>query len=254
MYWNSRLHTEHARLIDLFKPEDVIADVFAGVGPFAVPAGKKGCGVLANDLNPASYKYLQINIDNNNVGIGFENQEGSNRYSPVTISHAQVSSLVRPFCEDGKDFIRSVAARVFDVPLPPAVPPKSKTQQYREQRREREANAQIKQCESSIQSSPPPIRTSLPQRNRITQFVMNLPDSAIQFLDAFRGIFSSDNAGGRDLSGVYDKTTLPMVHCYCFTRELEPDKAAVDIRKVGDHKSHVTMMANGRLTGTPGPT
>ncbi len=61
---------------------------------------------------------------------------------------------------------------------------------------------------------------------------MNLPDSAIQFLDAFRGIFSSDNAGGRDLSGVYDKDSLPMVHCYCFTRELEPDKAEVDIRKV----------------------
>lgn len=69
VYWNSRLHTEHGRLVDMFKPEDVIADVFAGVGPFALPAAKKGCGVFANDLNPESYKYLQANVQNNHVGV-----------------------------------------------------------------------------------------------------------------------------------------------------------------------------------------
>lgn len=67
MYWNSRLHHEHERLIEQFKTEDVIADVFAGVGPFAIPAAKKGCGVLANDLNPSSYKYLTVNISDNKV-------------------------------------------------------------------------------------------------------------------------------------------------------------------------------------------
>ena len=67
VYWNSRLHTEHGRLVDLFTMDDVIADVFAGVGPFALPAAKKGCAVLANDLNPESYKYLQENITHNNV-------------------------------------------------------------------------------------------------------------------------------------------------------------------------------------------
>lgn len=67
VYWNSRLHAEHERLVQLFEPEDVIADVFAGVGPFALPAAKKGCGVMANDLNPDSYKYLAQNIQNNKV-------------------------------------------------------------------------------------------------------------------------------------------------------------------------------------------
>ena len=55
----------------MFSAEDVVADVFAGVGPFALPAGKKGCGVLANDLNPESYKYLQQNIAQNSVGSIF---------------------------------------------------------------------------------------------------------------------------------------------------------------------------------------
>ena len=71
VYWNSRLHTEHDRLVRLFKPIEVVADVFAGVGPFAVPAAKKGCAVLANDLNPNSEKYLAINVKNNQVQIAF---------------------------------------------------------------------------------------------------------------------------------------------------------------------------------------
>lgn len=54
VYWNSRLHTEHARLVNMFRPDELVADVFAGVGPFALPAAKKGCAVLANDLNPES--------------------------------------------------------------------------------------------------------------------------------------------------------------------------------------------------------
>jgi hypothetical protein len=51
----------------MFQPDDLVADVFAGVGPFALPAAKKGCAVLANDLNPESYKFLTININDNKV-------------------------------------------------------------------------------------------------------------------------------------------------------------------------------------------
>ena len=61
---------------------------------------------------------------------------------------------------------------------------------------------------------------------------MNLPDTAILFLDAFRGVLSAGNAGERNLSGVYGAESMPMIHTHCFTRELEPDKAAADIRKV----------------------
>lgn len=67
VYWNSRLNTEHARLVDSFRPGEVVADLMAGVGPFAVPAGKKGCFVYANDLNPDSYKSLRYAITKNKV-------------------------------------------------------------------------------------------------------------------------------------------------------------------------------------------
>ena len=67
VYWNTRLEGEHRRLVGMFGAHEVVCDVFAGVGPFAVPAGKKRVFVLANDLNPASYESLQANIQKNKV-------------------------------------------------------------------------------------------------------------------------------------------------------------------------------------------
>ncbi|XP_043273668.1 tRNA (guanine(37)-N1)-methyltransferase [Venturia canescens] len=67
VYWNPRLSTEHAKLLTLMKKGDVLYDVFAGVGPFAVPAARKGIKVLANDLNPESYKWLKHNAGSNKV-------------------------------------------------------------------------------------------------------------------------------------------------------------------------------------------
>lgn len=67
VYWNTKLGTEHQRLDALFQPGEVVADIMAGVGPFAVPAGKKGVFVWANDKNPESYKYLNEAIKRNKV-------------------------------------------------------------------------------------------------------------------------------------------------------------------------------------------
>ena len=67
VYWNSRLQTEHKRLVDSFSPGEVVCDVMAGIGPFAIPAGKKGVFVWANDLNPDSYTAMVEAINRNKV-------------------------------------------------------------------------------------------------------------------------------------------------------------------------------------------
>lgn len=82
VYWNPRLSTEHERISKLLRRGDVLYDVFAGVGPFSIPAGKSKCTVLANDLNPESFKWLQSNIKRN-----------------------KVTNYVSAFNKDGKDFI-----------------------------------------------------------------------------------------------------------------------------------------------------
>ncbi|XP_052779930.1 tRNA (guanine(37)-N1)-methyltransferase-like [Mya arenaria] len=61
VYWNSRLGTEHERIVKMVEVGDVVFDVFAGIGPFAVPAARKRVTVFANDLNPHSYEYLVKN-------------------------------------------------------------------------------------------------------------------------------------------------------------------------------------------------
>ncbi|XP_043838173.1 tRNA (guanine(37)-N1)-methyltransferase isoform X2 [Dromiciops gliroides] len=67
VYWNPRLSTEHNRITELLKSGDVLFDVFAGVGPFAIPVAKKDCTVFANDLNPESHKWLLHNCKLNKV-------------------------------------------------------------------------------------------------------------------------------------------------------------------------------------------
>lgn len=68
VYWNSRLSSEHERMIKKFnKKRDVIFDIFAGVGPFSIPAAKAKCRVYANDLNPESIKWLDMNIFKNKI-------------------------------------------------------------------------------------------------------------------------------------------------------------------------------------------
>ncbi|KAL5290944.1 TRMT5 family protein [Megaselia abdita] len=81
VYWNPRLSTEHERIVKLLKPNDVLYDVFGGVGPFSVPAAKKKCRVLGNDLNPESFKWLNRNVTKNKC------------------------KDIKTFNKDGKDFI-----------------------------------------------------------------------------------------------------------------------------------------------------
>lgn len=67
VYWNSRLEHEHIRLVSQFQAGEVICDMFAGIGPYAIPAAQKGCIVYANDLNPDSIHYLKLNAETNKV-------------------------------------------------------------------------------------------------------------------------------------------------------------------------------------------
>ncbi|KAF0691346.1 Aste57867_17402 [Aphanomyces stellatus] len=67
VYWNSRLQQEHLRLVKSISRNDVVCDMMCGIGPFAIPLGKRGTTVYANDLNPRSFHYLNVNRKLNKV-------------------------------------------------------------------------------------------------------------------------------------------------------------------------------------------
>lgn len=122
VYWNSKLAGEHRRVVEEIScrksgksnrgvvpsvskgtatkgttskeapdtpstPPPVVADVMAGIGPFAIPlASKFGVSVLANDLNPSSHKYLLQNSRLN-----------------------KCSDKLKPYNLDGREFIHKLS-------------------------------------------------------------------------------------------------------------------------------------------------
>jgi tRNA (guanine37-N1)-methyltransferase len=66
-YFTPRLGTERLRIASLVRPGDVVLDMFAGVGPFALLLAKKGADVIAMDKNPVAVKYLRENAHLNKV-------------------------------------------------------------------------------------------------------------------------------------------------------------------------------------------
>ncbi|KAI0974274.1 Met-10+ like-protein-domain-containing protein [Xylaria arbuscula] len=193
VYWNSKLEGEHSRLIDLFKPGEVVCDLMAGIGPFAVPAGKKGVFVWANDYNPEGYRSLESNIKRN-----------------------KVTEYVQAFNEDGRVFIRKAADLVYAASTSGAhaIVKNKRTSRNREQKDAAKTNGENMKSEQRIPVPP-----------TISHFVMNLPASAITFLSHYRGIY----AGNEQLFEPHTSVKLPLVHVHCFAAKAEGEAPMLDI-------------------------
>ncbi|KAK2069007.1 hypothetical protein P8C59_003617 [Phyllachora maydis] len=190
VYWNSKLEAEHRRIITMLKPGEVLCDVMAGIGPFAVPAGKRGVFVWANDMNPESYASLQHAI-------------GKNKVSP----------FVRPFNQDGRLFIPFAADSVLEAhrnAYHAIIPPKRPTRSR------------------PLEAAPAPTRIPLPPT--IAHFVMNLPASALTFLRHYRGLYAGQEALFTSGNNNSNNNKLPMVHVHCFGPKADGEAPLLDVR------------------------
>ncbi|WCJ31507.1 tRNA (guanine(37)-N1)-methyltransferase 1 [Euphorbia peplus] len=142
VYWNSRLATERQRLLDAFTRDDIVCDVFSGVGPITLAAARKVKRVYANDLNPCAIDYLERNSALN-----------------------KLERKIKVFNMDGRRFINAMF--------------------------------------------------SSDKGQTITQVVMNLPNDAAEYLDAFRGIYK-DHPKHRKLN-------FPTIHVYGFSKARDPE-------------------------------
>lgn len=174
VYWNPRLSTERARMVMFMAQDDVLYDVFAGVGPFAIPAARKKIQVLANDLNPESYKWLQKNAAVNKLRDNF-----------------------KAFNMDGRDFLRKV---VRDDILT---------------RRARDLSGS-------------------------EHVVMNLPASAVEFLDVLPDWFTQE-----ELEKVCLKP--PTFHVYCFVKANKGDDVCTLGRLLVEQKLGYILSADSIL-------
>lgn len=87
---------------------------------------------------------------------------------------------------------------------------------------------------SMIASSSDPIPegetpASEPTARTISHFVMNLPGSALEFLDAYNGCYKPLLAEP-DFPGI-EAIEMPYIHVHCFSKEAEGEPATNDICK-----------------------
>ncbi|EXJ74032.1 uncharacterized protein A1O5_02326 [Cladophialophora psammophila CBS 110553] len=186
VYWNSRLGTEHARVFELFREGEAVCDVMAGVGPFAVPAGKRKVFVRANDLNPDSYRSLRDAIRSNKVG-----------------------DFVSASCQDGREFIRTATRELRDNPREARLPSKLKI-----------SRKLTKEDMQALRKAADAAAQVLKEPNVFSHYVMNLPASAIEFLDAFHGLYYGREAEFKP----HTSKALPLIHLYLFQAKLVTEK------------------------------
>jgi tRNA (guanine37-N1)-methyltransferase len=67
VYFSPRLATERHRVNEQVAPEEAVVDMFAGVGPYAIPMAARGAEVVACDLNETAIEYLRANAERNGV-------------------------------------------------------------------------------------------------------------------------------------------------------------------------------------------
>ncbi|XP_062147591.1 tRNA (guanine(37)-N1)-methyltransferase 2 isoform X2 [Alnus glutinosa] len=247
VYWNSRLEHEHMRLVSKFQAGETICDMFAGIGPFAIPAAQKGCVVYANDLNPDSIRYLKINAEIN-----------------------KVDDLVCAYNIDARNFIlQLMAVPDSEIKMEPDVLKRETCEKYEMQASEESksengtlsveakevpdnitgnlvfAQGSSRTADTSVSAVKRPSEnggadgtgTAVAGRRKgsankrmrgseisnaktwehVDHVIMNLPASALQFLDVFRGIIQRK----------YWKGPLPWIHCYCFMRANETQEFIV---------------------------
>jgi tRNA (guanine37-N1)-methyltransferase len=216
VYWNSKLESEHRRLINLFQPGEVVCDVMAGIGPFAVPAGKKRVFVWANDKNPESFKCLEAAVKKNKVS---HPSHSVAIHSPADYPR-QVTPFVRPFCEDGRVFIHQAADSILEA--------SQKGECAVITRKEPLPQGQANNNNNTTSKSRTRFATReerIPIPPTISHFVMNLPASAIEFLPSYRGVY----AGREALFAPHTATPLPMVHVHCFSVKAADETPRRDI-------------------------
>ncbi len=67
MYFSPRLATERHRVVEQINTDEQVFDMFAGVGPFVVPAAAAGATVVGVDINENAIEYLRENASRNGV-------------------------------------------------------------------------------------------------------------------------------------------------------------------------------------------
>jgi tRNA (guanine37-N1)-methyltransferase len=113
VYFSPRLATERHRVTGAVTAGEQAVDMFAGVGPFAIPMAARGATVVGVDLNPAAIEYFRENARRNGVAERVTAVEGDVR--DVAADHAgRADRIVMNLPHSADDFLESAVALAGD--------------------------------------------------------------------------------------------------------------------------------------------
>ena len=218
VYWNSRLETEHKRLVDEeFKRGDVIVDAMAGVGPFVVPAVKvKECRVYASDLNPDCFEMMKKNAKLNKIedSVKLYNMDARAFVKSLLLAPAMTKGAAMSTPEETwKHKLSEYEANLtkYRTKESEAITnneeEEEKDVKKLEKKRKRLEEVSVPKPNWSSMSFGAPNESTPPSGALFDHIVMNLPATALEFLDCLK--FSFDRK-------TWENRTLPMVHAYAF--------------------------------------
>lgn len=135
---------------------------------------------------------------------------------------------------DGHKFIKSAPKLAWEQPFAPYVPRQTTRDKEKAARKERER----RQAEGLPAATPKPAEpeaATSPLKPRLPDhYIMNLPDSALSFLPAFASSFTPllEVESFKQTYPAEADVPMPMIHVYCFTREMEFAGAQIDVLEV----------------------
>ena len=113
VYFSPRLATERHRVVQQVESGEQAFDMFAGVGPFAVPMAKRGAEVVGCDLNPVAVEYLRENAERNGVADRVTGIAGDVR-EVATDWEGWADRLVANLPHSANDFVDTAVALAGD--------------------------------------------------------------------------------------------------------------------------------------------
>ena len=223
VYWNSRLETEHKRLVDVeFKRGEVIVDAMAGVGPFVVPAVKtKGCRVYASDLNPDCFEMMQKNVKLNKIedSVKLYNMDARAFIKSLLEPAAGKSSDDAPeemwarelsaYEQELKKFREKIKANENGNEEDEKESEDNNTKKKSEKKRKRLEETSVPKPNWSTMTAREEAKNASvpPSGATFDHIVMNLPATAVEFLDCLKHSFDRKT---------WENRKLPTVHVYAF--------------------------------------
>ncbi|CAD7935598.1 unnamed protein product [Amoebophrya sp. A25] len=217
---------------------NILVDMFAGIGAFSILAARAGLRVIANDLNPESVKWMRVNAASN---LSTTTKQGTMNSHPFLSANVDARDFVRNLAREDVKACLAGASASSSASFSVAAETTTETETSRKCKMELQ-DVDGKDVSQSYGKPRHAQGVFLQQHSSgsgacssAVHVVMNLPELAVDFLDVFVNLFaqeqrqlkttSSDSHPQEQQHKQQQQQPLNLrpiiIHCHCFAVKTE---------------------------------